>query len=138
MQGAKAYYGKETMKTERKLTPQQQIIEDFAATWKQRVGRDYFINWPKEVKAANVLIDINMPPDEYVARKNAFFADRKWWEFGHWDFAVFVKHINKMVVQASPAKSGRALEDMMDTCTEHNIEHRMMEQCPECQRRARP
>ena len=119
-------------KPKRAESVQQRILLDFAATWEQHVGRQYLIQWGKDFKWVNALIEMRITPDEYVARKNVFFADRKWWEFGKWDFAVFVKHINKMVVQASPARTGRALEDMMDTCVEHGIEHRMMEQCPEC------
>jgi hypothetical protein len=116
----------------KKLTAQQQIIEDFAKTWKERTGHEYFINWPKEVKACNILIAMNMAPDDYVERKNFFFSDRKWWEFGKWDFAVFVKHINKLIPEARGPRNGSALESQQITCQLHGIKHGLMQQCPEC------
>lgn len=119
----------------KKKTQQAIVLEDFAATWKQHTGREYFINWPKEVPFANTLIEMSLTPDEYQARKAMFFSDKKWWEFGRWDFAVFVKHINKCIpVTVKPQE--KKSKPMTLTCAEHKIEHGAFEQCPRCHEEA--
>lgn len=119
-------------KAKREGTRQQRILEDFAATWEKHTGSQYLINWGKDVKFVNALIEMSITPDEYQARKAAFFADRKWWEFGKWDFAVFVKHINKCVPQTSSKRAPTEARPMMIRCAEHSVEHDAYQQCPKC------
>jgi hypothetical protein len=80
-----------------KQTAQQQILEDFAKDWESRVGSKYYINWAKDSKFANQLIEMSLTPDEYTSRKKMFFSQDRWWEFGRWGFATFVNNINSFV-----------------------------------------
>ena len=117
----------------KKKTEQAKILEDFAATWEQHTGRQYFINWGKEVPFANTLIEMSLTPDEYQARKAAFFADKSWWEYGKWDFAVFVKHINKCIPQTVKRKTETApSKGLKIACTDCGTSHGIFDQCPKC------
>ena len=125
----------------KKPTAQQQILEDFACEWEQHTGRRYLINWPKEVKFANILIEMSIPPDEYMERKRIFFSDKKWWEYGQWGFATFVNNINKCVPQprVRPVRAresqaiSRTIDSMEIVCVEHKVRHNVFQVCPACQ-----
>jgi hypothetical protein len=121
---------------ERKQTPQQLILMDFASDWEARVGSKYFIDWGKDGKWANTLIEMGLNPDEYTARKRAFFADEKWWEFGRWGFAVFVNNINKFVtIQKKQQTKGRV---QMILCMECGNDIDASKACPHCKPVASP
>ena len=81
----------------KRQTEETRILIDFAMTWEDQVGREYYIDWGKEKKFATRLLAMDLDPDEYVARKKAFFEDGRWWEYGRWGFATFVNNINKCV-----------------------------------------
>jgi ribosomal protein L32 len=116
----------------KKLTAQQQVLEDFKSSWEKRTGQQYFINWGKEVKFANTLIDMGLTPDEYTARKQAFFADDKWWTYGGWGFATFVNNINKLVtIQRTQTKPTNSHIQMI-ACSDCGTEHPSNKQCPNC------
>jgi|GEM_PF-4645210 len=120
-----------------KLTVQQQILEDFARTFEEETGEKYFINWGRETKSANALIEMNISPDEYVARKKAYFADTRWKEYGGWGFSTFVNNINKLVPFRKTKTSVHQKRDaprrkMEILCAECKRPHDSEALCPTC------
>ena len=117
----------------RKQSEEAKILDDFAHDWEERVGSKYFINWGKEVKFAQDLIAMSLTPDEYTARKKAYFAEARWWEYGKWGFATFVNNINKLVTLQPKKVIHIKARVIMIACAECGAEHKATEVCPKCE-----
>lgn len=80
------------------LDPVKNEILDFARAWEEEFGDHYLIMWGKEHKWAQLLLEMQISPDEKVARRRRFFARTDDWIIAaRWNLATFVNNLEKWV-----------------------------------------
>lgn len=127
---------------ERKVSEVQRCILEWATTWEEEFGNKYIVDWGKDMSWMSKLIEMNVSPDEYIARRKIYFATRNvaerngnWWDLCRCSLAGFVNNINKFV---SPLqRKERQRQPVFALCIDHNLPfdpNDPKNPCPECQK----
>jgi len=112
---------------QRKLSPAQVLLVNFANAWQERFGMDYDIVWEEMMPWAKKLENANLSQDKLTAKMKLFFDDPAWWQYGKCDFKVFVKHLSQLVPEPQRAKAEPV--DPWIACSSCGEVHRASEGC---------
>lgn len=112
------------------MSPIKEILSEYAEAFEKRFGAKYFVEGTKDAAWAKRLIEMDMMPDEYRRRRDIYFSQERWAEYGAYNFATFVNNINKFYV---PQKKVVRIKKYCYKCTSEHFDGEPCRELPPAQ-----